>query len=393
MSITEKFLKLGTDDAPGQEARQSADGLAAQLVGKRLDGRPVDFSHGDVDAHEPAPGAFDAFAEGVARGGTQAYTEYRGDRAIRGLIGERLAAFTGAPVDADEGLIITPGTQGALFLAVAATTARGDRIAIVQPDYFANRKLAAFFEARIRTVRMDYLGNAGAGAGLDLDQLEEAFPGGDAGLPLFQSKQPRRRGLFFRRNRPHRGTGGPLRRHGDRRSALFPPVLHGNILCPSKGRGHRPGNGCHHHGPVQDGIAERLSVGGGFRRARHCRANGKAAGHRLASRRGLFPGSAARLVRRTGGMDGAADRRSSGHPGRPAARVPGDRWLCCQNTRGRQLPFPETATSAPSTKRVRQGAAPASRGYRNAGNRIRAAHRGQYTAQFLPGSGRGGGGD
>ena len=175
MSITEKFLKLGTDDAPGQEARQSADGLAAQLVGKRLDGRPVDFSHGDVDAHEPAPGAFDAFAEGVARGGTQAYTEYRGDRAIRGLIGERLAAFTGAPVDADEGLIITPGTQGALFLAVAATTARGDRIAIVQPDYFANRKLAAFFEARGRTVRMDYLGNAGAGAGLDLDQLEEAF--------------------------------------------------------------------------------------------------------------------------------------------------------------------------------------------------------------------------
>ena len=178
ISIAEKFLKLETDDAPGQEVRQHTTDLEEQLIGDPLDGKPVDFSHGDIDAHKPAPGAFDAFTKGVALGGAQAYTEYRGDRGVRALVGERLAVFTGAPVDADEGLIITPGTQGALFLAVAATTSQGDPIAIMEPDYFANRKMAAFFGARILPVRMDYSQPAGGGAGIDPDSLEQAFRNG-----------------------------------------------------------------------------------------------------------------------------------------------------------------------------------------------------------------------
>jgi len=86
----------------------------------------------------------------------------------------KLAAFTGAPVDAANGMILTPGTQGALFLAVASTVTRGDKVAIVQPDYFANRKLVEFFEGEIVPVRLDYM-KSDAAAGLDLDQLEDAF--------------------------------------------------------------------------------------------------------------------------------------------------------------------------------------------------------------------------
>ena len=71
-------------------------------------------------------------------------------------------------------MILTPGTQGALFLAVAATVTRGDKVAIVQPDYFANRKLVEFFEGEIVPVRLDYM-KSDAEAGLDLGQLEEAF--------------------------------------------------------------------------------------------------------------------------------------------------------------------------------------------------------------------------
>lgn len=177
MSIAAKFARLGTDHAPGQEVRQQPSDTAPGLTGGVLDGRPVDFSHGDIDAHAPPPDAFRDFAEGVVRGGEQAYTEYRGDVAIRQLLAPRLAAFTGAPVDAAEGLILTPGTQGALFLAMAASVGRGDRIAIVQPDYFANRKLAEFLEAEILPVRLDYLAG-GEGAGLDLSQLEAAFQAG-----------------------------------------------------------------------------------------------------------------------------------------------------------------------------------------------------------------------
>jgi aspartate/methionine/tyrosine aminotransferase len=74
----------------------------------------------------------------------------------------------------DTDLIITPGTQGALFLAVAACVTAGDKVAIVQPDYFANRKLVQFFGAEIVPVQLDYL-SAKEHAGLDLTQLEDAF--------------------------------------------------------------------------------------------------------------------------------------------------------------------------------------------------------------------------
>ena len=187
MSVEAKFRKLGTDDAPGQEVRQQAAGIEALLRGEALPGRAVDFSHGDVDAHEPTPGSLDLFAQGVARGGAQAYTEYRGAGEIRELLAPRLAAFTGAPVDALDGLIVTPGSQGALFLAVAATVGRGDKVAIVQPDYFANRKLVEFFEGEMLPVRLDYVGAGEDRAGLDLGQLEAAF---QAGAKVFLFSNP-----------------------------------------------------------------------------------------------------------------------------------------------------------------------------------------------------------
>ncbi|MFT3688556.1 pyridoxal phosphate-dependent aminotransferase [Paenirhodobacter sp.] len=186
MTIQAKFSRLGTDNAPGQEVRQGGDGTDF-LQGDRLPGRRVDFSHGDVDAHEPTPGSFEAFAAGVALGGAQAYTEYRGDLGIREDLATRLAAFTGAPVDARDGMIVTPGTQGALFLAVAATVARGDKVAIVQPDYFANRKLVEFFEGDMIPVQMGYRAAGPGQAGLDLDGLEAALR---AGAKVFLFSNP-----------------------------------------------------------------------------------------------------------------------------------------------------------------------------------------------------------
>src|SRR5690606_7199457 len=187
MSIEAKFRKLGTDNAPGQEVRQQTADIESRPRGEAIAGRPVDFSHGDVAAHEPTPGSFELFSAGVALGGAQAYTEYRGDIAIRELIGGRLAAFTCAPVDARDGLIITPGTQGALFLAVAATVTRGDKVAIVQPDYFANRKLVEFLDGEMLPVQLRYAQAEVGTAGLDLAELEAAFR---AGAKVFLVSNP-----------------------------------------------------------------------------------------------------------------------------------------------------------------------------------------------------------
>jgi len=175
-AIEDKFARLATDNAPGQEVRQRDGAFLDDLRGDKIDGIPVDFSHGDVDAFRPTPGSRDAFLAGVESGGEQAYTEYRGKRSIRELIADRLAGFTGAALS-DDDLIITPGTQGALFLAVASTVSAGDRVAIVQPDYFANRKLVQFFGGEVAPVRLDYLGTTER-AGLDLGQLEEVFKAG-----------------------------------------------------------------------------------------------------------------------------------------------------------------------------------------------------------------------
>ena len=178
-SIEQKFAKLGTDHAPGQEVRQVDDGADASLRGDPLPGVPVDFSHGDVNetAFGPTPGALEEFVEGVHRGGPQAYTEYRGGAELRERLAEKLATFTGRPVSSQRELIITPGTQGALFLAIGATVAAGDRVAIVRPDYFANRKLVEFLGAEIAPVRLDYLDHTDR-AGLDLTQLEDVFKSG-----------------------------------------------------------------------------------------------------------------------------------------------------------------------------------------------------------------------
>lgn len=174
-SIEDKFLKLGAEFAPGQEVRQNVDSLSVNI--DKIPGTPVDFSHGDIDAHEPIPGTKDAFNKGVEVGGAQAYTEYRGSLDIREDLAAKLTDFSGWRMEADKNLLITPGTQGALFLAMGALVSRGDKVAIVEPDYFANRKLVHFFDGELVPVQLNYF-DTDKEAGLDLNELETAFKNG-----------------------------------------------------------------------------------------------------------------------------------------------------------------------------------------------------------------------
>lgn len=183
MNIQDKFQKLGVDNAPGQESSQKK--LELDIRGEKLEGGFVDFSHGDVDAHEPVPGSLETFIEGVKEGASQAYTVYRGKISIRQYLASKISEFTGAEIDPNN-LILTPGTQGALFLAMGANISRGDKVAIVEPDYFANRKLVEFFEGEIVPIKMDYMVNDDR-AGLDLRELEDALK---AGAKLFIFSNP-----------------------------------------------------------------------------------------------------------------------------------------------------------------------------------------------------------
>jgi aspartate/methionine/tyrosine aminotransferase len=114
---------------------------------------------------------------GFRKGGSQAYTEYRGKLDIRNGLAERLSNFTGRPINAESELIITPGTQGALFMALGSTVTTGTKVAVVEPDYFANRKLVTFFGGELVPISLKYQ-KASSENGIDLNQLEEAFKNG-----------------------------------------------------------------------------------------------------------------------------------------------------------------------------------------------------------------------
>ena len=176
-TLDEKFRALEADNAPGQEIRQETGDVNAMMRGEKFDGIPVDFSHGDVDAFPPTPGSPEAWNGGFERGGQQAYTEYRGAAWIREGLADRLGTFTGRAVSASNELIITPGTQGALFLALGATVTYGTKVAVVEPDYFANRKLVNFFGGEVVPIPLHYHG-VPSGNGPDINRIEDAFKSG-----------------------------------------------------------------------------------------------------------------------------------------------------------------------------------------------------------------------
>ena len=197
MTLDEKFKALEANNAPGQEVRQNLEDLNAIMDGEKLDGVPVDFSHGDVDAFAPTPGSDTAWKDGFSKGGHQAYTEYRGSAEIRNRLAARLGKFTGRPIEANSELIITPGTQGALFLALGATVIAGTKVAIVEPDYFANRKLVKFFSGEIVPISLNYK-NSQSKNSPDLNQIEDAFKRGTKVLVFSTPNNPT--GLVYSNN-------------------------------------------------------------------------------------------------------------------------------------------------------------------------------------------------
>lgn len=174
MTLDEKFKSLEANNAPGQEIRQNLGDLNDIMLGDKLGGAAVDFSHGDVDAFPPTPDSDTAWKKGFRKGGSQAYTEYRGSAEIRNKLAVRLAKFTDRSINANSELIITPGTQGALFLALGATVTVGTKVAVVEPDYFANRKLVKFFGGEVVPIPLNYKGSQLHNSP-DLNRIEKAF--------------------------------------------------------------------------------------------------------------------------------------------------------------------------------------------------------------------------
>jgi aspartate/methionine/tyrosine aminotransferase len=64
-----------------------------------------------------------------------------------------------------------------LFLALGATVTLGTKVAVVTPDYFANRKLVVFLGGEVVPIALNYKETPSA-RGIDFEKLENAFKSG-----------------------------------------------------------------------------------------------------------------------------------------------------------------------------------------------------------------------
>jgi hypothetical protein len=124
MKIEQKFEMLGVDHAPGQEIRRRDEELPVK--GDPLPGVPVDFSHGDVDAHPPIPERCRPFVHVFTRAESKLIPNIGEKASIRKSLAEKLSVLTAAPLIRRR-TILTPVTQGALFLAMGPAVARATR--------------------------------------------------------------------------------------------------------------------------------------------------------------------------------------------------------------------------------------------------------------------------
>lgn len=172
---------LDISSSPGQQESLTPTTTAT------VDG--IDFSHGDVGAFPPTPGAFDLYQQAFADGRQFAYSRYRGHHDVREHVARRVGEFTGHRVDPSRDVIVTPGTQGALFLALSSLVEPRDKVAIVAPDYFANSRIVTYLRAQPITVTLHYEDPARSGE-LDLDALASAFAAGAKVLALSNPNNP-----------------------------------------------------------------------------------------------------------------------------------------------------------------------------------------------------------
>ncbi|MET0710090.1 MAG: aminotransferase class I/II-fold pyridoxal phosphate-dependent enzyme [Tardiphaga sp.] len=135
---------------------------------------PADFldsTHFDTVRFPPPPWAAEQFGR-AAGDGTLAYTGYRGNAEVLSVLAGSVGRFLDLPLDPQQNLILTPGTQAGLFASLASLIEDGDRVALIDPDYLFSARILRFLGADIGHVPLLF---APDGPCPDLDALDTEF--------------------------------------------------------------------------------------------------------------------------------------------------------------------------------------------------------------------------
>ncbi|MEM7200997.1 MAG: aminotransferase class I/II-fold pyridoxal phosphate-dependent enzyme [Planctomycetota bacterium] len=131
----------------------------------------LDATHFDTVRFPPPSWAAEHFAR-AALDGSQAYSGYRGHPHVLTSVAAAVGEFLGHPVDPNQNLMLTPGTQAGLFAALAARVEAKARVAVVDPDYLFTARILRFLDCDVGHVP---LRATAAGFSPDLAVLEREF--------------------------------------------------------------------------------------------------------------------------------------------------------------------------------------------------------------------------
>ncbi len=132
----------------------------------------MDITHFDTVRFPPPNWALQRFAE-AAGDGSLAYSNYRGNKDVLEKVAENVSRFLGVSVDPKRNIILTPGTQSALFGVLSARVNPGQRVAVMDPDYLFTARILRFLGAEVGYVPLS-LTNGRYEPDLDMLELEFA---------------------------------------------------------------------------------------------------------------------------------------------------------------------------------------------------------------------------
>jgi aspartate/methionine/tyrosine aminotransferase len=171
-AMSAQVARLQLDGRAGEGPASVVAGERALLRHSRSLGRPLlDITYADTKRFPPPAWALEAFTR-AASGGGPTYTPYRGDAEVCTHVAASLGAFLGLPTDPEREVILTPGTQAALFVALSALLEPGDRVVLGDPDYLAYERLIRFLGADVDHVALEWSDGTGA---IDPDALRRAI--------------------------------------------------------------------------------------------------------------------------------------------------------------------------------------------------------------------------
>src|SRR5699024_303999 len=94
-----------------------------------------------ADTHRfPAPDyALPAF-EKAAKGEGATYTPYVGDPEVRETLSKNIEDVLGLSASNGSSTLLSPGTQGSIFVALASILEPGDTVILPDPDYLSTER-------------------------------------------------------------------------------------------------------------------------------------------------------------------------------------------------------------------------------------------------------------